>query len=348
MRAPYIRTGYESIIPIRVSDKFVTTAKENGIVNKVTNNSITVTYETLGKKTYAIKNWTSKEESGACYTHVMITSLKENDTFIKDDTLIYDSAFFEPDIFNPRRVIYRQGDTITVALAEDPQTYEDSGAISKTMAGHLATTVTKVKSIVVSNTDNIIGMVNTGDKVEPSNVLFSITDSMLGNIKELDERTREILQNIKTSSPKAKLRGTIDKIVIYYNCEFEELSESLKELVKISDAKLIKDTGYNGKVNNSYSINGVPLAEGNVEIKIYIHVVDKMGIGDKAIFANQLKFTVGEVYDYTITGTEGTVVDAVFSHKSIAARVVNSPIMIGTTSMVLEQLAKKAVDLYFN
>lgn len=353
MHAPYVRTGYEAIVPIRVGDKFVVTAKIDGKVNWVTKTEMEVSYTTDSRtakivtERFKIANWTSKEESGACYTHVMVPNLKEGDKFIKDDTLIYDKLFFEPDIFNPKRVIYKQGDVINVALMEDPQTLDDSGAISKATSDRLSTIVTKIKSIVVSATDNISNMVKVDQAVEPNDSLFVISDGSLDDLESLDERSKEILQNLKSSSPKAKLKGTISKIVIYYNCELSELSKSLRALVNVSDAELVTATSYTGKVNSSYSISGKPLLAGEVEIKIYIHANDSMTIGDKAIFGNQLKFTVGEVFDYNMETMDGTKVDAVFSTKSIKARVVNSPDLIGTTSTLLDRVKDMSVKMYF-
>ena len=169
--------------------------------------------------------------------------------------------------------------------------------------------------------------------------------AMFGN---LDTKALEILQNIKSVSPKAKDRGIVSKVVVYYNCEINTMSDSLKALVAESDKNLIASAGYPGRVNSSYSIEGIPLKEGEVEIKMYLQVGDSMGIGDKAILANQLKFTVGAVYDHDVYTLGGKEVEVMFSNKSLAARIVNSPFLIGTTSTVLDLLKDKAVDMYFN
>ena len=71
-----------------------------------------------------------------------------------------------------------------------------------------------------------------------------------------------------------------------------------------------------------------------------------MGIGDKAILCNQLKFTVGTVADYNMITPYNQKVDLWFSSRSIGARIVNSPYLIGTTSTVLDVLTDKAVELY--
>lgn len=347
MRPNYVRTGYEAIIPIRTSSKFVITAEENGKVLSVSKNELVVEYSKKGKRVYKLKSWTSKEEASSCYTHHMVTSLVQNDTFIKDDTLVYDKAFFEPDIFNNKRVIYKQGDVVTVALLEDPETFEDSAGFSKQLDSRLSTTVTKVRSIVIDKTDDVENLVKINDKLDPETTLLTIVNPILKSYG-LSQKTLDLLKEIKTKSPVSKVRGVVTKIEVKYNCKVNELSRTLQSLVSITDKELKSNTGFTGDVTDgSYSIDGVPLMPDQVEIKIYIDVENGMGLGDKAIFGNQLKFTVGEVFNYDLTAEDGTLVDATFSSRSIYNRIVNSATLTGTTGMVIEQLTKKAVELYF-
>lgn len=346
MRVPYVRTGYEAVIPLRSNNKFVISAEEDGIITKVTNTEVEVKYKKKGKTTYKLKSWTSKEESEACYTHVMVSNVKVNDKVSKDDTIIYDQAFFEPDIFNPKRVIYKQGDLVTVALMEDVETYEDSCTISKELNKRLGTVVTKVKSIIISADDNILEPKKVGDNLKPEDTLFTIIDSNLP-VSGIDEKTLSILKDLKSKSPKVKLKGVISKIEARYNCELEDMSDSLRTFVTNTNKKMKEDLGFVGKVNSGYSVKGIPLLPGQVEIKIYIQVDVGMGIGDKCIIGNQLKCTVGEVFDNTFQAEDGTDVDMTFSYRAVTARIVCAPILNGTTSMVLEKLTEKVVDIYF-
>jgi hypothetical protein len=348
MHAPYVRTGYESVVAVRADDKFVVSATESGEVISVSKDTITVNYKKSGKKKYSLREWTSKEEAGVSYTHKVVPNFKKGDKFSKDDSLAYDSAFFEPDIFNTNRVIYRQGGSLTIALMEAPETYEDSGAISRKAAATMSTIVTKVKTITVINTDSVLKPVNVGDKTEPSTPILSIVDAELGQLGDLDDKALEILQGLKMLSPKAGYRGKVSKIRVYYNCEYNDLSPTLKKLAKISDAELTNETGYTGAVDSGYTIKGKPLQENEVAIKYYIKVPTAMGTGDKAILGNQLKFTIGEVMEEPMVAEDGTEIDGLFSSMSIEARIVNSPALLGTTSKLLEVLTDKVVDEYFN
>ena len=346
MQAPFVRTGYESVFPVRANDKFCISAEKDGEVIAVTNKSVKVQYGTDTKE-YKIKTWTSKEEANSCYTHTLIPNVKVGDKLKKDDTILYNSFFFEPDIFNPKRVIYKQGTYANVAIMEDPETFEDSGAISKKMSKRLGTQVTKVRSIILYETDNIHNLVNIGDKVEPGDPLFSFSSGEATDDGGLSEDVLAILEDIKTNTPKSKVKGTISNIVVYYNTEKENLSPTLKAIVEESDKRLIQSKDYPGRVNSSYSIRGKPLGQREVEIKIYTIIDEGMSVGDKAIFGNQLKFTVGSVFE-EITTEDNEEVDALFGFISIQNRIVNSPNLIGTTSTLLKVLQDKAVDLYFN
>lgn len=345
MSVPYVRTGYESILPVRTGEKFVTYAEDEGTVESVSDKEVVVKYRNT-TKTYKLYSWTTKEESGSCFTYKLISNVNKGDKLSKDDTITYNPYFFEPDIFNPKRVIYKQGTTVNVAIVEDPETFEDSGSISKKLSSKLGTVVTKVRSIVLDCTDNIHNLVKIGDEVKPGESLFSFTTSDDVNPSGVTDEILSILQDIKTSTPKSKVKGTISNIVVYYNCEIEDLSDSLKKIVKESDSRLKHEKGFPGKVNSSYSIKGKPLNPKEIEIKIYTTIDEGMSIGDKAIFGNQLKFTVGSVFDNIVT-EDGTEVDATFGFISIQNRIVNSPNLLGTTNTLVKLIQDKAVEMYF-
>lgn len=347
MRAPYVRTGYEAVFSARVGDKFVVTAKDDGVVDSVSKDKLTVTYKKLGKVSYSLKEWTSKEEAGTTYPHKQLPNVSKGDKFTKDTALAYDKSFFEPDLFDPTRVIYKAGTTVNVALLEAPETYEDSGGISSELAERMGATIVKTKSITLTNTDNILNPLKVGDKVEPKTPMVSILDKALSAVNGLDKRSVDILKDLKMLTPKSSYRGKITKLRVFYNCEFSELSRTIKALAKESDAELISETGHTGEVDGGYSIQGIPLEEGGVEIKYYIQVSELQGVGDKAILANQLKFTSGVVFKDPITAEDGSVIDLEFSTRSIAARIVGSPNLIGTSSKLLELVTDQAVKDYF-
>jgi len=351
MRVPAVRTGHEAILPYKLDTNYCYMAEEDGVVDKVTKSKITVIYKSGKKKSVKLGEWTTKEEAGVSYLHTLITDLKPGVKFKVGNTISYDKQFFEPDIFDKSRVIYKTGSSIKVGLMENTETYEDSCTISSKISKKLGTKIIKSKSFIVKSTDDILNLVNINDKVEPNDLLFTISNGIgIPTSGSLDKTSLATLQNIKNKSPKAKMRGTITKITAYYNCDKEDLTKSLKEIIEITDKQIAKDSLDNkmtGKVNSSYSIKGKPLVEGSIEIKINISDEIEMGIGDKAVLGHQLKTTVGDVYDYDVKTEDGTDVEAMFSSLSIAARIVSSPNIIGTTTTLLNIIRDKAVDMYF-
>jgi hypothetical protein len=65
------------------------------------------------------------------------------------------------------------------------------------------------------------------------------------------------------------------------------------------------------------------------------------------VFANQMKTIFGEVYNQKIVSESNVEIDAIFGYRSISARIVNSPILIGTTTTLLNVIGSHACDLYF-
>jgi hypothetical protein len=130
------------------------------------------------------------------------------------------------------------------------------------------------------------------------------------------------------------------------------MSASLKTLADRSDRrrsaqnKAIGNPAITGAVNSDYRVEGVPLALNKAEVRFYITVETGTSNGDKLVFSNQLKSTIGEVMDYSMRTKDGEEIEAVFGFRSIAARIVSSASVIGTTNTLLKVLAKKAVEAY--
>jgi len=333
-----VRTGYENVMAYKSNAKFITTAKEKGKVTKVTNKFVTVKYKDSEEK-YSIKTWNSKEESNVSFKHTMVSNVVEGDKVDIGDVIVYDSGFFAPDIFNSKQVLYRAGTMIRVALQEVNETDEDASAISSKLSKATEITYISSRSIRLTTDSSISNNLNTNDKVDYRSLLFTI-ESNLNNTDNFDKKTISLLEGFINTAPRAKHNGKIIRIEVWYNDEEVNLSKSIKKLISSLDKS---DTG---KVGSNYSINGVPLYPGNVEIKYYIETTKGMSEGDKGIIASQLKTTVSEVREETIQTENGEELDGLFSAEAVAARIVNSPMLMGTTATVLRLASREAVRIY--
>ena len=64
------------------------------------------------------------------------------------------------------------------------------------------------------------------------------------------------------------------------------------------------------------------------------------------MFASQLKSVFGEVMATPMHTESGEKIDAIFGYRSIAARIVTSSLLMGTTATLLKIVSKKAAEIY--
>lgn len=347
--APYVRTGYESVIAYRLSSQYITTANDDGVVVTISKTKIVVKYNTGEKASYKLGKTKTRDSNKIAYVNELVTDLVVNSTFKKNDVIVYNSYYFVKDIFDPTKVVYAVSKNLTVAMAETSSTYEDSSALSSRIAGELATETYKIKSVLLKVDQTVSEFKHIGTNVTTNSTLLNISniDSSINEI--LDKSSADIVTRLNNTAPKAKSEGVIEKIKIVYNSDMDSMSVSIRELITKYDNILKKDENNSkltGKVTSEYSVDGTPLVNGMVNVLFYIRVNEGMGVGDKAIFANQLKTTIGEVFNDDIKSADGIDIDAMFGERSVQARVVNSPKQIGTTATLLKVIAKKAIDAY--
>lgn len=348
---PHLRTGYEQVLAHRTGELFAYTAKEAGKVISRNEKGLIVEFKSGDKRGFKLGRQYGRAE-GSVYPHDIASGLAVGDEFQVGQTIVYNTGFFEPDFLNPKNAVWKSSLAVKTALYESTQTHEDSSSVSKRVSQALTAKTTKVRSFVVTFEQGVKNIMKAGSTVEPSDVLFVIEEAVTNEHGLFDEATLATLQKIANNAPLAKVRGTIDRMEVYYHGNKEDMSPSLRTLVNQSDkqmadeAKAIGKPVITGAVTEEYRVAGTPLAMDSAEIKVYITIETNAGVGDKGVFANQMKSVFGEVLDYDMTTEEGEPIDAVFGRRSIAARIVLSPDIIGTSTTLLKVIAKKAVQIF--
>lgn len=346
-----VRTGYDAVIAHRTPDLFAKTAEKKGKVTSVNSKGIVVTYEDgeiqgveLGRR--------FGNAAGLVIPHEIVTPLKEGDEFNQGDPLAYNSGFFEPDFFNPKQIVMKNSTNARVALLESMETFEDSCAISKRLSERLITNITKVKTIVVTFDQAISNLVAERQEVDADTILCIIEDAVSSSSKLFDEQSIQTLRAVGAQSPRAHVKGTVESIEVYYHGEKDEMTPSLRELAEQSDkafkkrAKSANKPIYSGQVDGSMRIDNNPLLPNQMAVRIYITTPVSAGVGDKTVFANQMKSVIGQVIEGDMTSEDGQPIDAEFGVTSIFNRIVNNPFVIGTTNGLLKTLAKRMVEVY--
>jgi hypothetical protein len=99
-------------------------------------------------------------------------------------------------------------------------------------------------------------------------------------------------------------------------------------------------------VDDGFRVEGDPLALDTLAIKVYITSLVSAGVGDKGVFAHQMKTVFGEIMTEDVKTESGVLVDAIFGQNSVDARIVLSPAVVGTTATLLGVLGKRALKAY--
>lgn len=350
---PAYRTGAEKTIAHKTSNKMAVAAELSGKVNEVTDSSITVVYDGTPKteKTYPLGKHFGHYE-GSTFPHLNVTQLKKGAKFNKGSILAYNEKFFEPDIINPEQVNWKAGAMARIALIEGVDEIEDSSAISKDLALRLKTQVTKVKNIAVKFDQAVMDLVGVGDKVRSETILCTIEDQITASSDTFKDESLETIRSLAAQTPKAKANGFIDKIEIFYNGDYEDMSESILSIAKMGDRarrKMAKSSpkaeADNGRVDSTLRIDGNPVELDTLIIRIYMTVEQPAIGGDKAVFGNQMKSTFRRVMEGVNETEAGEPIDARFGRVSVDARIVLSFFRIGTTNKVAELIAQDCLRI---
>ena len=351
-RQPYVRTGYELVLPRRTSSMYSYSAEQDGVVKEVVEGSGIVIEYIDGTEARVELGRRYGRAEGSIYAHDIVTPLKVKDKFKKGDPIAYNTGFFEPDFFNPKQIIWKSGLYVKTMLVETTETFEDSSVISQEVSTMLTTTSIKERKFVVTFRQGVRDVKKPGTAVDTNTVLMIIEDEVTADSGLFDAETLAALQRLSNKAPKAKVIGKIDRIEVYYHGDKEDMSPSLKALANFSDrelgakAKLLGKPHVTGRVTGEYSVDGKPLMLDQAEIRIYLEYQTDAGVGDKGVFANQMKSVFGGVINYRLVSEDGDIIGAKFSNNSIAKRIVLSPYKIGTTATLLKHGAKFAINLY--
>uniref|UniRef100_A0AB39CDE8 DNA-directed RNA polymerase n=1 Tax=Pseudomonas phage RVTF4 TaxID=3236931 RepID=A0AB39CDE8_9VIRU len=346
-----LRTGYEQIVAQRTSSIFASAAEDDGKVIAVSEHGITVEYAN-GETTSYQMGKIHGSAAGVHYPHSIVSDLKAGDTFKRGQTLAYNEKYFTPDRMSPGQVIWKAGVNSIVAFSDNLDTLEDGSVISERAAKLLNTQTTKVKSVTVKFEQSLEGMVKVGEHVDLDSILCTIIDPDSGGGSVFDEVSRETLARLSNYSPRAKVVGNISKIECFYHGDRDSMSDSLRRIAFESDknreaeAKARGQQYFSGEVDHEYRVRGQGLEMDSMVINFYIDHDIPCGVGDKGVVANQMKTVFSRVMKGTNQTKSGLDIDLIFGNTSVEERMVLSPKLIGTTTILLAQLSKHIAAVY--
>jgi len=296
-------------------------------------------------KKHTMADWASKVEGGTSIRHTMGTSLVVGDVVKPGQAVIYDTGFFEPNIYDPSSIVLKMGSFFNVAFIEKKTTYEDSIEFNRAIVERTGETKYGVSSKIIQSDDYITNLIPEGSEVSYGDKLMTIVDSNLVGSEGISDRAKLILSEAVDASPESKYDGVIDRIDVIYNCELEDMNESVRALADISNKRFMDSRGVTGQVDSQYSIDGAPLNKGEIEIKYFISSEEDTKTGDKFIIGHQLKNTIGNILD-EIETEDGEQVDLIFSTRSTEARIAPSTFINATTNAIMKDATNRAITAY--
>jgi len=346
-----LRTGYEQVIAHRTTDLFAAVAEQDGTVTEVTKTSVVIAYKNGEELRVALGTRHGTAE-GKTYPHDVVTDYKVGDALKAGSVVAYNRKFFTPDALNPNQVVWKAGVLCNTALIDNIDTLEDGSAISQTVAEKLTTQTTEIRTVEVRFDQHVHDLLTVGAVVDLDSILCTIEDPETADNPLFDDVSMDTLRRLTAMTPRAKVTGKISKVEIYYHGELEDLSPNLQALAIKYDrqrkrkAVALNQPAFTGQVDLSFRVKGKTLDPDVLAIQLYIDHDISAGVGDKGVFANQMKTVFSRVMEGTNRTESGDPVDAVFGNTSIEDRIVLSPKLMGTTNTLLIKLSKHVARVY--
>ena len=323
-----LRTSYDTVLAYRTSDLYSSVAKKDGKVVEVSQYGMTVEYEDGSQDKFNL-GYEIGKGAGEYHKHMKVTDLEVGQEFTKGMIVAWDECYFARDNVDPTRVVWKAGSLARIALIEDQFTFEDSIGIVKSYADASSSPFLKPNDFKVDKVQSIKMHVKVGDTVEYDQILCDIQNPVSAVFDD-DSGEFDGLDRMGIKQIKAKQSGVITKIDVVYNGDIDDWDESLRDFIKKQNSVRAKSASYKpntattGNVGGNTSVGKSKVYPDTAVVYIYIDNNIKTTTADKFVVGNQMKGTVGFIYEHPIYTTDGRPVDITFSLKSLLNRMVLS------------------------
>lgn len=324
-----LRTSYDTMIAYRTSELYSSVSKKAGKVTEVAQYGMVVTYEDGTEDKFPL-GYEIGKGAGEYHKHMKITDLAVGYEFKKGEILAWDEMFFSRCNIDPTRVAWKSGAMARIALIEDQFTFEDSIGIVKGFADASSSPYIKPNDFKVESIQSIVMHCKVGDEVEYDQILCDIENPESAAFDYDDSAEFDGLDRLGIKQVKAKQSGVITKIEVFYNGDIDDWDETLRNFIKKQDGVRSKVASFKtltaptGNVGGNTSVGKSKVYPGTAIVYVYIDNKIKTTTADKFVVGNQMKGTVGFIYEHPIYTTDGRPVDITFSLKSLLNRMVLS------------------------
>lgn len=364
-----ITSGADEALPYLVSNIFAKKADKNGTVIDISENRMIVKYDDETYDYINLEENVEKNSSSGFFVVLKLdTDLKVGKKFKKGEIIAYDKSSFSNDIGPSDNIAYNIGTIAKIAILNTDEGFEDSAIISEDLCEAMSSEVVLMcpnHPLVIPKDTNVYNLVKKGQKIEEGDTLLTIQrpyDEEDANtlLKNLVDDPEEIT-NLGRIPIKSKVTGTVQDIVIYRTVDVEDLSPSLKKIVKDYEKGLNakkKEMSEYGVENADFIVGSTDKlpptgklknASEGIVIEIYLKYEDKMKIGDKLVYYSALKGVVKDIFP---VGKEPTSefrpnekIHSLLSIGSVNGRMVGSVLINGAIYKYLIELSRKCKDI---
>lgn len=358
-----LRTTYEKVVPHLSKLPFCYMAEEDGIVVEIDDkiNMIKIEYKSGKRIALEYGKLMSRYSAAGLYITQNIaihTKVQQNMKFNKNEPIVFNDNYFQEDPFS-NGIIWMFGCRAKVAITDTDGTIDDSNMLSKKLSNKLNFEPVHDRQIVLSKDYVIHSFMDVGAKVSSITPLLIFEESAdIFDYSLYDEETVNLIQKLNRKTPKAQSTGVISDIKVLYTSPINTMSESMQKFIRHVEKKSNKQASFSSEtsnpvapnipITNTDKVGLVDLDSDTIIITYYIRDDYSSRTGDKVVFGTSLKSVTSYVYEDPIYTEDGTEIEAFFASLSIYNRIINSPIITGTASLVLEKLQNDIIEIYFN
>lgn len=357
-----ITTGADEALPYLTSDTFAFKAKDNGAIKEVTDDYIIIEYNDGNKDFIDIRERVMKNSDGGFYVTLKLDPNKKykiGDKIKKGDIVAYDPHSYSKIVGNSNNLAYNIGTLAKVAILTTDEGYEDSTKISDWLSNAMSSEVVVTDTRIVPKDSNVFYIAKAGQEVQEGDPIFIFQhafdeediNTLLKNVRDDDDV--EMVSELGKIIIKSKVTGIIQDIHVYRTVELDELSTSLRKVVKdIEDPinkmkKVMKQNGIEdaNSIEPTYKLDPTGKLKGaknSVYFEFYLKYNDKLGVGDKVVCNSAAKGVCKGLFP---KGDEPTSeyrpdepIHILFANGSFDARMIGSVIKQASINKVLIEL----------
>ena len=366
-----ITSGADEALPYLISNTFAFKSKDKGkVVELVPDEYMIIEYDSENidpKREYIdlSESVQKNSSSGFFVTLKLDTDLKVGSKFKKSQILAYDKQSFSNEMGVDDNIAYNIGTLAKFAILNTDEGFEDSAIVSDTLSEAMASDIVLEKEVTIPKAANIYNLVKKGQNINEGDTLLILQNAydeddvniLLKNLAGSEEE----ITNLGRIPITSKVTGVVQDIKIERTVEIDELSPTLKKIVKeyengikskksVMNKYGIEDTNKTLQDTEALPpIGQLKDAADCVKIRIYLKYHDKFKTGDKLIYGTAVKgvdkdiFPKGEEPYSEFRKDEK--IHALLSIGSINARMVTSVLITAAINKGLIELSRKVKDM---